>query len=232
MIISGGDDNVVRIWDTTTSALLAQLDDHLGYIRSISVSPCGMLLATSDGSTVAIRCFPSGMPRAIIRGLELFVGIAFSPNGKHLATASQAGSVVMWDAYTGKEDIVFEGDGVGLTSIAFSPDGKTLVTGNLRWQVQWWDTTTGRERAKVDAHYFPVSSVAFSPSGEFVASTAWGSSWIKPPEAVLWDSQSLRQRAALKGHKGGLTAVAFFPNGRALVTASWDKTLRVWDLAR
>ena len=99
--------------------------------------------------------------------------VAFSPDGKRLASASDDGTVKVWDVETGQETLTFKGHTGVVKSVAFSPDGKRLASASEDRTVKVWDAGTGQETPHPHGARRPVSlSVAFSPDGKRLASAA------------------------------------------------------------
>ena len=79
--------------------------------------------------------------------------VAYSPDGKTLASASDDGTVILWDAATGKpRGEPLAGHKGGVMSVAYSPDGKTLASGCRRRHVILWDAATGKARRALAGH--------------------------------------------------------------------------------
>src|SRR5262249_42901925 len=95
--------------------------------------------------------------------------VAFSPDGRRLATASDDETVRVWDAVTGQEALALKGHTREVTSVAFSPDGKRLASASSDKTVRVWDTVTGREALALKGHADWVTAVAFSPDGKRLA---------------------------------------------------------------
>src|SRR5262249_43349738 len=134
--------------------------------------------------------------------------IAFGPQGKLLATASDDGQVKLWDPATAKEVRTVrypENEEKGsFRAVAFSPDGKRLVTGTRDGRVTVWDTDTGKPIFTTDkGHAGVVVSVAFSPDGKMIASGS-GDKTVK-----LWDADTGLPQQTLEGQLGGIYSVAF-----------------------
>ncbi|MER5350111.1 trypsin-like peptidase domain-containing protein [Kitasatospora sp. NPDC002551] len=148
--------------------------------------------------------------------------VAFSPDGKILATAGDDKSVRLWDVDTGKTLDTLTGHTNSVFSVAFSPDGKTLATASFDGTAQLWDVDTGSSRTTLESHNGIVTAVAFSPDGRTLA-TGDGS------DLNLIDVTTGTTRV-LKGHTDSVYSVAFSRDGKTLATASLDGTARLWDV--
>jgi WD40 repeat protein len=149
--------------------------------------------------------------------------VAFSPDGKTVASGSWDKMIRLWDAATGEERQNLEGHDNRVTAVAFSPDGKTVASGSHDKTIRLWDAATGEERQKLEGHDGWVTAVAFSPDGKTVASGS-DDTMIR-----LWDAATGEERQKLEGHDGSVTAVAFSPDGKTVASGSEDKTIRLWD---
>src|SRR5262249_51471227 len=109
--------------------------------------------------------------RAPFKGhADLVYSVAFSPDGKTLASGSWDNTARIWDVGSGNEKATLKGHTGPIMSVALSADGKTLATGSIDKTVKVWDVTNGTERLTLRGHAHSVYSVAFSPDGKTLAS--------------------------------------------------------------
>jgi WD40 repeat protein len=154
-------------------------------------------------------------------------GVAFSPDGRVLATGSADGAVRWWDAVSGTprgEPLAVHSEVV--SAVAFSPDGQLLVSASSDGTVALTDVRSGEVRGEPPAgHEAAVTSVAFSPDGRSIA-TASDDTTVR-----LWDVASGRPLGQpLTGHGDAVNRVAFSPDGSLVASASNDGTIRLWDV--
>ena len=150
--------------------------------------------------------------------------VAFSPDGKTLASASRDRTVRLWDTASGKLRRTLSGHTGRVESVAFSPDGKTLASAGSDREIKLWDVATGKELRTLAGHSDSVMSVAFSPDGKALASGA------EDRQIKLWDIGSGKQQRTLTGHGYGVESVAFSPDGKTLASGSQDATIKLWDV--
>jgi WD40 repeat protein len=151
--------------------------------------------------------------------------VAFSPDGKLLASGSWDNTVKLWDVVSGQEVRTLTGHVNHVTNIAFSPDGKLLASGSTDKTVKLWDVASGQEVRTLTSPTDFVTSVAFSPDGKLLASGSWVNT------VKLWDVASGQEVRTLTGHTDWVQSVAFSPDGKLLASGSTDKTVMLWDVA-
>jgi len=149
------------------------------------------------------------------------IALAFSRDGKYLATASYDKTARVWDIINDKEVAKLKHDAGGVIAVAFSPDGKYLATASYDKTARVWEATTGSEVAKL-SHDGTVWAVAFSPDGKYAATAS------DDKTARVWDAATGKQVAKVN-HDELVRAVAFSADGKYVATASDDYTARVWD---
>jgi WD40 repeat protein len=164
--------------------------------------------------------------RRLLRGHnDEVTGVAWSPDGQHLASASRDRTARIWDTASGTEVAVLHGHEDEVTGVAWSPDGQHLATASRDRTVRIWDTASGTELMVLAGHQASVWAAAWSPDGEHLATAS------DDGTARIWDTASGSELMVLAGHHRAVRDVAWSPDGQHLATASRDRTVRIWDTA-
>ncbi|KAJ7301120.1 hypothetical protein DFH08DRAFT_120895 [Mycena albidolilacea] len=192
-IVSGSDDNTVRVWDAETQTKVgAPLEGHKNRVTSVAFSPDGTHIVSGSYDNT-LRMWNTKTQTQIgapLEGHTSTVGsVAFSPDGTCIVSGSDDNTVRMWDTKTQTQiGAPLEGHKSSVTSVAFSPDGTCIVSGSNDNTVRMWDTKTQTQiGAPLEGHKSSVTSVAFSPDGTCTIS---GSS---DKTVRMWDAETQTQ---------------------------------------
>ncbi len=166
-LLSGGADATLRIWQARAGKALRTITGYSGAVTAIALSPDGKTLVTGSlEKVVKLRAFPGGQLLWARRLDYRVLAIAFSPDGRHFATAGSDGSLRLWDLASEQERRILGQHSQQACAVAFSPDGKTLASGGWDHQLKFWDLDQGAEQWSFDEHRDGVLGVAFSPDGQ------------------------------------------------------------------
>jgi WD40 repeat protein len=190
---------------------------------AIAVSGDGQFLASSQRENIWIWDLHTGRPWRSLQGHKDWVStLAFSPDGKTLASSSLDQTIKLWNWQTGK--LLNTLPAGRSTSLEFSPDGQMLASGSrlLEWSygkispagVSLWDLSTLKILRVLGTD--AVNALAFNPDGKMLAA---GNTHTE-----LWETQTGTLLHTL--NSGELTALAFTPDGKMLISSS--KAVKFW----
>jgi RNA polymerase sigma factor (sigma-70 family) len=198
---------------------------HGFFVQALAYSPDGKsIAAVGAGRAITLWDAASGKEIRQFPNRAQPVGLAFSPDGKVLAT-TDAPICHLWDVATGKELRRLTGHQVVVRRIVFSPDGKWVATASADGTVRLWDPATGAERRRLEHDQDEPYTVAFSPDGKLLASAG------KEGTVRLWDPATGKERRRLPGQQNAIWTVLFSPDGKRLAAVSADQMIRLLDPA-
>ncbi|CAE7102572.1 unnamed protein product [Rhizoctonia solani] len=236
-VVSGSDDNTIRIWDACGSLPIGQpLRGHSNSVNSVSYSPLGDIIA-SGSQDRTIRLWDTNTSRQLggaLEGDHSFLSVAFSPDARLIVSGS-AGyyaspttcAVQLWDVQNRKAaSRPFKGHTDLVCSVSFSPTGSRVLSSSYDKTIRIWDveqgvTVVGPLKGNEDV----VRSVAFSPDGAQIVSGSFDGT------IRLWDSRNgARIGEPYEGHTSAVYSIAFSPCEEYVVSGGNDNTIRLWDI--
>lgn len=222
----GGGSRVISLKDTVTGEDLADFAFHHGHRAGcLAFSPDGQTLAVQDGESVTF-CGESPPKPLALQGLtDRILGIAFSPDGRRLACASEhdraPAELTVWDIATGQKVFGLRAHAQIVHHLTFSPDGGFLAaTGSDDGKVTVWQAGTGGEVRTLPG----CSKMVFSQDGHLLAGLT------AETTVVIWDVLTGQELRTCSEHSCEVTAMAFDSGGKRLVTGSKDGSVKVWDV--
>lgn len=229
-IVSGSEDNTIRIWDSFTGECEKVLQGHewiIGQcgVDSVAFDAMGKRIVSCGDNSVLVWDAKTGECLKVLTGHQGFVYcVTLSSDEKHIFSASGDKTIRVWDAENGACIKVLSGHEDLVNSVAISLDGKRIVSGSHDKTIRIWDSKTGECLMILSGHEREIHSVATSADGNFIASASWDST------IRLWDSKTGKELKVLKGHRGWVYSVAISIDGKRIVSGGHDKTIRVWDI--
>lgn len=224
LLVSGSDDNTVRLWDVEGAQEIQCFKGHPSWVMSVTFSPDGTLVGSSsfDGSVRLWDVANGEQVRELPANKSIDYIIQLTPDGKWLAQGTTDHTVVLSDLNNGQEKQQLQGHTERVTALA--SHGQKLASGSLDNTIRLWDMGSGEQTHLFKGHRDQVRSVAFSPDGSLIASGSYDDT------VRLWDIASGQQAQELKEHTAEINCVAFSPDGRLLASGTVDGVVRLWRL--
>ncbi len=224
-IISGSEDETIKVWDAQTGQCLLTLKGHSSFVNCVAYSPDGeQIISGSLDKTV--RVWDTRTGKCLLTLNEHLDGVnsmAFNPDGTRIVIGSH--SVTIWDVRTGLcllTLVSMDIHSMGHHSVAFSPDGARIVSGSWDKTVKVWNAYAGHCLLTLTGHSNFVDSVAFSPDGERIISGSWDKT------VKVWNAHTGQCLLTLMGCSENINSVAFSPDGSRIISGSRAET-KIWD---
>ena len=220
---------IVKVWDEATGNVCFSRSGHTQNVMGVAFSPDGRRLASISGGSLAVPQVASKPGELLIwdasngelvrsiRGHDgPLTAVAYSPDGKTIATSSWDRTVKLWDPETGVRRSSLVGHRDWVCHLAFDSSGLRLATAGADGAVQLWDVEAGRSLLTFRGHTQNVSCVAFEPNGRHLASAS------SDQTVKVWDTSASRAAFIWRG-RGPVVRLAFFPDSRRLVLGGNDE---------
>ncbi len=226
-LITGGDDQTIKIWNALTGERLLTLTGHSSAIRSLVVKSDGStLVSASDDQTIKLWNLGIGQQLRTLKGHSSYINaLMISPDGQLLASASADQTIRLWKLATGQPIRALSGHKSYVNAVVFSPDGRLLASASADQTIKLWDMATGVLVRTLSGHLSYVNAVAFTPDGTQLVSGS-ADRTIK-----IWDVQAGTEVRTITGHSSFVETLAVSPDGQRLISGSADQSLKIWDLA-
>jgi len=241
LIVSGGDDYKIKVWDYKLRRCLFTLLGHLDYIRTVEFHPNASLfswiLSASDDQTLRLWDFEKRTCLSVLTGHNHYVmSASFHPTEDLIVSASLDQTVRVWDTTGLRKKQNGESGSSGFDSVAFSlgPDSvrdqpsSSSAGGGLNVQAELFGTNDVVVKYVLEGHDRGVNWAAFHPTLPLIASAAddrqvklWRMS-----ETKAWEVDTLR------GHANNASCCLFHPKQDLVVSDSEDRSIRVWDVSK
>jgi WD40 repeat protein/serine/threonine protein kinase len=173
-------------------------------------------------TTMADGALRKGVARVMLTHPDVVHTAAWSPDGRHLVSASVDRALRVWRADGVGEPRILRGHEDSIYSVAFSPDGRRLVSASKDGTLRVWSADGQGEPLVLRGHEAAVLSVAFSPDGRQIVSGS------RDGTVRVWPAGGPAASGVLRDHGGPVWSASFSPDGTRIVSASDDATVRVW----
>ncbi len=226
-VVSGGEDNTLKIWSATDGTPIQTLGGHSDYVRAVAISPDGTLCASAGGDeTIQVRNTSDGsLVQWLPANTNYVSSLAFSPDSTTLASGGGPldPTIKLWRIRDGALLQTIPATTNGVMALAWSPDGATLASGgdSIEQNITFWSTNgilQGTLPATLSGHTSGVTALVFSPQGNLLASGG-----RRPKNAILiwtnsiggtWTTGTVVQLFLSPSTSNNVECVTFSPDGK------------------
>lgn len=220
LVVSGSDDNTLRVWDPATGQCLQVMEGHTDRICCAAILPDGKIISGSSDSTLRVWDTATGQClQTLIGHTEDVNCVAVLPDC-NVISGSEDKTIRVWNTATGKCIQTLDGHDGGVNCVAALPDGR-FVSGSDDRSLRLWDILSENQICSFIGHSDWVRCVAVLPFNRIVSGSVDGS-------LRIWDISTGQCIFVMHGHSDWISCITVLPDGR-VVSGSEDNTLRVWD---
>lgn len=225
-LITGGDDQTVRVWEVTSGKPVRSFQGHMTRVLAVAVRGDGRQIASAseDGAIRLWDLSTADDHKALAEATEPVWAVAVSPDGKRLATAGADRKIRVYNPETGKLEATLTGHAASITSLAFFSDGNRLVSAGGDRVVKVWDVTGQKVIKELSGHESAVLAVALAADGKLLVTGA------ADRTARGWDPDTGKQLWSWSG-KSAVCAVAVRPGRKQATVGTADGGLLVLDVS-
>jgi WD40 repeat protein/uncharacterized caspase-like protein len=214
------DEKQIRLWGTQNGQLIAGFESS-SQVEAVAFSPDGQQVLFAGDKTIQLLDLNTGRTvRTFVGHRQIISSIAFSPNGRYVASTSWGDHTIrLWDTASGQQIREFEEYS---RSVAFSRDDRFLIAG-VFGSVKMWEVESGKTARTFGQHKDNINSIALSVDGSRLLSAS------RNLEVKLWDISTGQLVKEFAGSINGATSVEYSPNSR-IIAAGNEKGVFIWDI--
>ncbi|GCE22953.1 WD40 repeat domain-containing protein [Dictyobacter kobayashii] len=158
--------------------------------------------------------------------------VAWSPNGKYIASGGRGEIVEVWDVRTGDLCQTYRNHAAPIISISWSPDSRYIASAGLDDTLRVWNASDGSLLMSYWGHggnIHDVNAFSWSRDGNYIASVFWKQTVNIIPVSPQSHIPAPKEVGVFRGHTDRVKAVAWSPDGQRLVSGGNDRTAQIWD---
>lgn len=239
LLISGGSDRLIKVWDLGSNRQQLSLQGHGAAINDLELDRTGhLLLSASEDKTVRIWQIPSGEERFVLNlRSDWATRVLLTPDTRTAITSTNDNTLKFWHVGSQNRGELLksmQGHQGLITCLGLGHDGELLVSGSEDKTIRLWQPNKAQLLTVLRGHDQGVNCLALS--------TPWMELSLPIQQLIvsgsddqtirLWDAQQGTVLDVLQGHTGRVTALALHPSGSVLASGGSDQVIKLWDLGK
>jgi WD40 repeat protein len=223
-LVTGGEERVVRLWNTETGELERALTRHGDIVTAVAFDPSNEQVASAslDRSVRIWDLRENREVKSFAGHVDAVRALSFDASGDRLASGAADHTVKLWSTREDPASTELTGHRFVPGCVAWSPDGRKLATGGDDNSIRVWDRETGLCAFAIYGHSDPVVDIAWTRDGSEIISASLDR------YLAAWDANNGEPRRRYVGHEKDVKGVALAPDGSELYSIALDRTLRAW----
>jgi len=230
VLISGGQDHTLRLWDLASDRLRQTLSGHRGPVTAIAPAPHeDLLISGSHDKTLRLWQLSEGRPLATLSGhTHPVAAIAYDPATRLLISGDTGGFVKIWHVGTRELLRTLSGHGAQVSAVALLPTHDLALSSSWDMTLKLRNLNTGGLRHNLTGHLLPITALALQATDLEAQSPPLFASSSHDGLVKLWNPLTGELRSILRGHGSPVEAIAFCPTTHRLWSGCRDGTLTAW----
>lgn len=224
-LASGGEDELVKIWNLETLENTLTLRGHFKGIKALVYSNQGDRLFSAGDRSIRVWS-KDGTEEKVLTGHTTFLwSLNISKDDNYLISGSFDRQFHIWDFHKTDESIEVDGHKKSVLAVNFSPDGKYMVSGSLDKTIKLWDFKTKEIIKTFEGHSDNIYEIKFLPNSKYFISAS------RDKTIRLWSVEKGEIVKTYPGHKNGIVSIDISPDGNLLLSSSFDGEIKLWDIS-
>lgn len=229
-MISGGEDNQIKVWNFQELSLAYTIPDVVGNIRCLAITPdTNFIVFAGEDKTIRIWNISQNQQEAVLPGHNAAVShIIVTNDGRYIISAAAYPdyTIKIWNLASKRLESTLNGHSEEISSIASSYDSRFILSASILYNItiKVWDAITRQQLGLLRGHTSSITSLSCAKRRNIAASGSTDGT------IRIWDIENISQIGVIRSHEGSVLAVSIIGLDNLIVSAGDDSNLIVWNI--